>query len=121
MSKMMRHQGYKTMSLLENKADLYLHSSKIFKWDVCAPNAILNNLGGKLTKRNGERIDYVSAGEERNSVDGIIASLHYYDYYYSIFKKFWFVILYNKVLVFESAFSIHLFVIANFWNFLILH
>ena len=75
------------MSLLEEKSDLYLHSSKIYKWDICAPNAILNNRGGKLTQRDGQRVDYVSKNSERNSVDGIIASLFYYDYFFDIFKK----------------------------------
>lgn len=78
--------GYKTLNLLDNKADLYLHSSKIYKWDLCAPNAILNNLGGKLTQRNGNPIDYSNAEEKTKSVDGIIASMHFYDYFYQIFK-----------------------------------
>ncbi|CAF0787604.1 unnamed protein product [Brachionus calyciflorus] len=78
--------GFKTLSLLDNKADLYLHSSKIYKWDICAPNAILNNLGGKLTERNGGVIDYSSNEEKAKSANGIIASLKNYDYFYEIFK-----------------------------------
>ncbi|RNA38126.1 inositol monophosphatase 3-like [Brachionus plicatilis] len=78
--------GYKTLSLLDNKSDLYLHSSKIYKWDLCAPNAILNNMGGKLTQRNGKPVDYSNAEEKTRSVDGIIASLHFYDYFFEIFK-----------------------------------
>jgi inositol monophosphatase 3 len=68
-------------------ADLYLHTSKIYKWDVCAPNAILNNLGGRLTMRNGNKINYSTKGKTDESVDGIIASLYNYDYFFNMFKK----------------------------------
>ena len=79
--------GFKTLSLLENRADLYLHTSKIYKWDICAPNAILNNYGGKLTARNGQIIDYSNTNKDSLSVDGIIATLFNYEYYFDIFKK----------------------------------
>ena len=79
--------GFKTTSLVKNQADLYLHTSKIYKWDVCAPNAILNNLGGHLTMRNGKKINYASKGKSDESVDGIIASLYNYDYFFNMFKK----------------------------------
>jgi 3'-phosphoadenosine 5'-phosphosulfate (PAPS) 3'-phosphatase len=75
------------MSLINNKADLYLHTSKIYKWDICAPNAILNNYGGKLTKRDGRPVDYSDTRKEALSVDGIIAAVYNYNYFYSIFKK----------------------------------
>lgn len=78
--------GFKTLNLLENKADLYLHSAKIYKWDICAPNAILNNLGGKLTKRNGQAVDYSNVQKKTAYVDGIIASMYFYDYFFDLFK-----------------------------------
>jgi inositol monophosphatase 3 len=73
--------------LLEDKADLYLHTSKIFKWDICAPNAVLNNLGGKLRARNGQKVDYSQTDKQSLAVDGIIAALYNYDYFFDIFKK----------------------------------
>lgn len=79
--------GFKTLNLLDNKADLYLHSAKIYKWDICAPNAILNNMGGKLTQRNGQLVDYSNAEKKTKYVDGIIASLYFYDYFFNIFKN----------------------------------
>jgi inositol monophosphatase 3 len=75
------------MSLLNDKADLYLHTSTIFKWDICAPNAILNNRGGKLTRRDGRAVDYSDTRKEALSVNGIIAALHNYNFFYNIFKK----------------------------------
>ena len=79
--------GYKTMSLLDNKADVYLHTSKIYKWDICAPNAILNNFGGRLTKLNGRNVDYSDTRKESMSVDGIIAAVYNYNYFLEVFKK----------------------------------
>jgi len=77
--------GYKTMSLLEKNADLYLHSTIIKKWDICAPNAILNNLGGRLSSRNGKQIDYST--DKEVVVNGIIAALDNYDLYLDTFKE----------------------------------
>ena len=75
------------MSLINESADLYLHTTKIKKWDICAPNAILNNLGGKLTDRRGNLVNYEN--KEHVSVDGLIATLtmNNYDYFFNIFKK----------------------------------
>ena len=57
----------------ERRADLYLHTTAIKKWDICAGNAVLNTLGGKMTTRRGEKIDYSLDGDPKNS-DGIIAT-----------------------------------------------
>lgn len=76
--------GYKTLSLLQNTSDVYLHYGKIKKWDICAPNAILNNLGGKLVSRKGERIDYSDA--ENPWTVGFIAVLNNFEYFFESFK-----------------------------------
>lgn len=77
--------------MIRNQADLYLHTSRIYKWDICAPYAILNNLGGRLTKLNGEQIDFSTRNKNANDDDavngGIIATLYNYDYFFDIFKN----------------------------------
>lgn len=81
--------------MIKNQADLYLHTSRIYKWDICAPNAILNNLGGRLTKLNGENIDFSTNkkidqngnGDDDAVNGGIIATLYKNDYFFNIFKN----------------------------------
>ncbi len=36
--------------------DAYVHVTLIKKWDICAGNAILNALGGKLTDLAGKTV-----------------------------------------------------------------
>lgn len=51
--------GHKALLLLEGKAHVYLFASRgCKKWDTCAPEAILNAVGGKLTKLDGEHYQY---------------------------------------------------------------
>lgn len=53
--------GYKVMELLDGVADVYLHKTKIKKWDVCAGNALLNSIGGSMTGWDGTAIRYGAA------------------------------------------------------------
>lgn len=64
--------GYKALAVAERKADLYLHTTAIKKWDICAGDALLGAIGGKMTTRKGEQIDYKLEGDPKNS-DGLIA------------------------------------------------
>lgn len=66
--------GYKVLQVMENRADLYLHTTAIKKWDICAGNAILNAGGGKMTTRKGVEIDYSFKGSEKNP-DGLVVAL----------------------------------------------
>ncbi|KAL1377521.1 hypothetical protein pipiens_016207 [Culex pipiens pipiens] len=50
--------GYKVLKVLNNEATAYLHSTAIKKWDICAGNAILNAVGGKMTDLNNQEISY---------------------------------------------------------------
>ncbi|XP_047445214.1 inositol monophosphatase 3 [Mugil cephalus] len=59
--------GYKVLSLLEmpstdadsvEQADVYVHTTYIKKWDICAGAALLNAMGGHMTTLKGEDIDY---------------------------------------------------------------
>ncbi|XP_069477177.1 Golgi-resident adenosine 3',5'-bisphosphate 3'-phosphatase [Ambystoma mexicanum] len=70
--------GYKVLSLMDvpddaqEKADIYIHKTYIKKWDICAGNALLKAVGGKMTTLEGKEIQY--ADSEVNK-EGIIASI----------------------------------------------
>jgi inositol monophosphatase 3 len=67
--------GYKTIELIKGKADAYIHITLIKKWDICAPNAILNAIkNGKLTTINGNQIKYGFDDKVQNE-DGLIATI----------------------------------------------
>lgn len=70
--------GYKVLALLDypdedaDEADIYVHTTFIKKWDICAGNAILKAVGGHMTTLKGQDIDYSgSAGNE----GGLLASV----------------------------------------------
>jgi len=44
-------------------------------WDVCAADAILTSVGGKLTDADGKSIDYREEGRNYENREGVIASL----------------------------------------------
>lgn len=52
--------GYKTLMLLDGEADLYLHRTRIQKWDVCAADAILTARGGGFVTWEGTELRYAS-------------------------------------------------------------
>ena len=79
-------KGFKALILITDKADVYLHNGKISKWDICAPNAILNSYGGQLTKLNGESIDYSYGSKEPYLLDtGIIATVKNHSHFLKLF------------------------------------
>ncbi len=80
----MSHKGYKTIQLLEDKADVYLHLSVIKKWDTCAPEAILTNKGGRIRSRTDHKIDYADTNESK--AFGFIAALNNFNFYWDTFK-----------------------------------
>uniref|UniRef100_UPI00358F8F57 Golgi-resident adenosine 3',5'-bisphosphate 3'-phosphatase n=1 Tax=Myxine glutinosa TaxID=7769 RepID=UPI00358F8F57 len=59
--------GFKALSLIDvendmsDKADVYIHTTLIKKWDICAGNAILEAIGGNMTTLTGEKISYDSS------------------------------------------------------------
>ena len=65
--------GFKSLAVAEKNADLYLHTTAIKKWDICAGNAILNALHGRMTTLQGAEIDYSFVGDPKNS-EGIVAA-----------------------------------------------
>ena len=50
--------GYKVLEVAVGNASAYVHSTLIKKWDICAGNAIINGLGGKMTTLHDAIIDY---------------------------------------------------------------
>ena len=66
--------GYKSLQVAQRKADLYFHTKPINKWSTCAGNALLSALGGEMTTRKGNLIDY-SLQSESTINDGLIATL----------------------------------------------
>ena len=67
--------GYKTLSLLGGSADLYLHVTKIKKWDICAPHALLLSapVPGGMTSLHGLPINYDWEGDRANH-KGLLAT-----------------------------------------------
>lgn len=67
--------GYKTVELVSGKVDAYIHMTRIKKWDICAPHAIINSIpGGRMTDLDGNKITFGDA--KAKQVDsGLVASL----------------------------------------------
>lgn len=72
--------GFKTLAVIQGDADAYVHSTAIKKWDLCAGNAILNALQGKMTTLDGASIDYSSREMYKNE-GGLLATLYNHDMY----------------------------------------
>lgn len=62
------------LKVADGSADAYLHVTAIKKWDICAGNAILNALGGKMTTKYGKTLTYFNDTDVVNK-DGLIATL----------------------------------------------
>ncbi|KAI6645801.1 PH domain leucine-rich repeat-containing protein phosphatase 2-like isoform X3 [Oopsacas minuta] len=66
--------GFKTLKVLEGQANFYIHVTKIKKWDICAPNAMLNTVKGSMTTLKGDTINYSGEDSPANN-DGLFATL----------------------------------------------
>ena len=74
--------GYKTLEVIEGRADAYVHSTAIKKWDICAGNAILLAVNGKQTTLTNKEIDYSAVGSPVNS-EGLLATTSNHEKYLS--------------------------------------
>lgn len=73
--------GNKIIQLIEGKASAYVFASPgCKKWDTCAPEAILQAVGGKLTDMHGSVYHYDANVKHMNSA-GVLATLRNHDYY----------------------------------------
>lgn len=74
------------LQLINGNASAYVHSTYIKKWDICAGNAILKSLKGRMSTLKNEDIDYANENEITVK-NGILAALNEHDKYYQIFKS----------------------------------
>lgn len=67
--------GYKIIQVLEGNATIYLHNTRIKKWDLCAGNAIVSSVGGTMKTLKGHEISYTA---DSNPVveDGLLVELN---------------------------------------------
>ena len=65
--------GVKVARVARGAADLYIHGGRgAMRWDVCAPEAILDAAGGRFTDIEGEPMDYRTT--DLTLDNGIVAS-----------------------------------------------
>lgn len=76
--------GYKVLQVAHGNATAYIHTTAIKKWDVCAGNAILDNLKGKMTDLDDADLDYGPTAHVLNG-RGILAS--YQDQHEALIDK----------------------------------
>uniref|UniRef100_T1GCT0 inositol-phosphate phosphatase n=1 Tax=Megaselia scalaris TaxID=36166 RepID=T1GCT0_MEGSC len=74
--------GYKVLQVVSNNATIYLHTTRIKKWDICAGNAILNAVGGRMSTLENASIDY---SRDLTAVNdkGLLATLGHHDFYFN--------------------------------------
>merc|ERR1712150_119068 len=73
--------GNKVLQLIENNAHAYIFASPgCKKWDTCAPQAVLEALGGSLTDVNGNLYEYHKDVSHPNR-GGVIAAVSDIDFY----------------------------------------
>merc|ERR1711879_14117 len=73
--------GNKVLQIIENNAHAYIFASPgCKKWDTCAPQAILEALGGKLTDVHGNELLYHKDVQKPNK-GGVIAAVRDIDFY----------------------------------------
>ncbi|XP_068618595.1 putative inositol monophosphatase 3 [Battus philenor] len=78
--------GYKVMGVVNGTYDVYLHTTAIKKWDLCAGDAIIRTVDGKMTTSNGEPITYYPDANEKVT-DGVLVTRYDHSYYLSRISK----------------------------------
>lgn len=78
--------GYKVMEVVNGTYDVYLHATTIKKWDLCAGDAIIKTVHGKMTTTTGETIDY-SPESDVKVTGGILVTRFDHDYYLNKMPK----------------------------------
>ena len=73
--------GFKSWEVMKGAQDAYVHVTLIKKWDICAGDAILRALGGKLTTLLGDNVDYSGRPAHEKNEGGVLATMHDHDKY----------------------------------------
>jgi len=80
--------GYKTLMVIENRADVYVFPSVGSKlWDICAPHAILLAVGGTLTDPSGNDIIYSTDPSLIENKNGIVITTGDHQKYINLLNK----------------------------------
>lgn len=67
----LQFSGYKTLEVIADRADAYVHVTAIKKWDICAGDALIQAVGGQLTTLEDQTIDYGDSAHPVNP-DGLL-------------------------------------------------
>ncbi|XP_059618920.1 putative inositol monophosphatase 3 [Phlebotomus argentipes] len=79
--------GYKVLQVISGNATAYLHTTAIKKWDICAGDAILRAVGGRMTNLLNTELPY-SPHEPVLNAKGLLAAFknHHEKYIERIMK-----------------------------------
>jgi len=66
--------GYKSVLVANQTVSAYVHTTNIKKWDICAGDALMRTLGGKMTTLTGEDIYYGADSSVKNE-KGLLATV----------------------------------------------
>lgn len=72
--------GYKVLEVANQRADVYIHTTAIKKWDICAGDALIKTLNGQMTTLSGKTINY-SANSDPKNTEGLLVALFDHQYY----------------------------------------
>jgi len=78
--------GYKTIEVVKGTEDVYVHTTLIKKWDICAGDAILRAIGGTQTDLRGDAINYSHNLDPKNE-HGLIATMHDHEKYREVLQS----------------------------------
>lgn len=66
--------GYKILQVIGGQADAYVHNTLIKKWDICAPNALIESVGGRFSSLTGYSISYSGDEADVRHDAGVLAA-----------------------------------------------
>lgn len=66
--------GYKTLQVLHDKVDAYVHVTAIKKWDICAADALMSATNGQMTTLKDAVINYSTPHKVADSSNGVVNS-----------------------------------------------
>ncbi|XP_032689699.1 putative inositol monophosphatase 3 isoform X2 [Odontomachus brunneus] len=67
--------GYKFLEVAVDNATIYVHTTAIKKWDICAGTAILRALGGTVTQLYDQQPIYFGVNDPKVLTKGLLATM----------------------------------------------